>query len=525
MELTYQDLLGRLTDLHALSVPPVPGERSGCFSSFDRRSQYSVEEDRYLDWDANDDGRGYIRKQEDGSVVALELSGPGVIWRSWSAMPGSGHIRVYLDGALCVDTPFLRYFTGFGTDFAPLNVPDVCPHISRGYNSFIPIPFQSAIRIELAPDWGAYFHFTYTLFPKGTRMPAYSDLYTRPGRIALAKLDRSLHLRGIHEFAPNAAAVVGAGCSETLFEAAGEGAISRFQLRLLDKKQAGHLLIKMYWDGEKEPSVCAPVCDFFGTSIDMNPFSTWLSGFCGGAFYARWHMPFANGARIEIENIGLEPAAVEANVETIECPDAKELLRFHAKWHRDHFDGLDRAQFAPGGQRFPDWPVLRVCKSAGRFCGMHLRLLDTWHYPGGMKRDEWWFGYDGCERLDWWWGEGDEKFFVDGEKFPSTFGTGSEDYFGYAWAAEPPFALFDSPFAAMSAMPLNGNGVTSVCRFHVCDNVPFQDSFEAFIEKYKGNTWGEDNRCLYSATAFFYQAPGKSDGYPAPAPAELEELV
>lgn len=39
--------------------------------------------------------------------------------------------------------------------------------------------------------------------------------------------------------------------------------------------------------------------------------------------------------------------------------------------------------------------------------------------------------------MDWWWGEGDEKLFVDGEKFPSTFGTGSEDYVGYAWAAEP----------------------------------------------------------------------------------------
>ena len=48
----------------------------------------------------------------------------------------------------------------------------------------------------------------------------------------------------------------------------------------------------------------------------------------------------------------------------------------------------------------------------GRFCGV---MLHVWNPRGG------------------WWGEGDEKFFVDGEKFPSTFGTGSEDYFGYAW--------------------------------------------------------------------------------------------
>ncbi len=524
MELTYQDLLSRLHDMHALSVPPVKGERSGCFSSFDRRSRYIQEEDRYVDWDANDDGRGYIRKLPDGSVVALELTGPGVIWRSWSAMPGSGHIRIYLDGELAVDTPFLRYFTGFGTDFAPANIPDVCPHISRGYNSFIPVPFASSIRIELAPDWGAYFHFTYTVFPEGTMMPSYKELFTRSGRIALAMLDRKLHLRGMHAFTPNTSAMIGAKGCEALYDVRGPGAITCLQLRLAGPNQAKNLLLKMYWDGEAEPSVCAPVCDFFGTTGEMNAFSTWASGLIGGVFYTRWHMPYASGARIEIENLGDASAAVEAYIRREECPRAGSLLRFHAKWHRDQYEGLDQAQFMPGGQRFPDWPVLRVAGGAGRFCGLHLRLLDTFAYPGGMKRDEWWFGYDGCERLDWWWGEGDEKFFVDGEKFPSTFGTGSEDYFGYAWAAEPPFALFDSPFAAMSAMPLDGNGITSVCRFHVCDNVPFQNEFEAYLEKYKGNVWGEDNRCLYSATAFWYQAPGGSDCYPKPALKELEEL-
>ena len=57
----------------------------------------------------------------------------------------------------------------------------------------------------------------------------------------------------------------------------------------------------------------------------------------------------------------------------------------------------------------------------GRFCGV---MLHVWNPRGG------------------WWGEGDEKFFVDGEKFPSTFGTGSEDYFGYAWC-DP--HLFQAP--------------------------------------------------------------------------------
>ena len=79
-----------------------------------------------------------------------------------------------------------------------------------------------------------------------------------------------------------------------------------------------------------------------------------------------------------------------------------------------------------------------------------------------------------------WWGEGDEKFFVDGEKFPSTFGTGSEDYFGYAWC-DP--HLFQRPYHAQTMTQMN-KGHQSVLRWHITDNVPFETSFEGCIEKY-----------------------------------------
>ena len=76
-----------------------------------------------------------------------------------------------------------------------------------------------------------------------------------------------------------------------------------------------------------------------------------------------------------------------------------------------------------------------------------------------------------------WWGEGDEKFFVDGEKFPSTFGTGSEDYFGYAWSNPTLFqhAYHNQPIA------MGNKGHIVVNRWHVSDNVPFQTGFEAAI--------------------------------------------
>ena len=105
------------------------------------------------------------------------------------------------------------------------------------------------------------------------------------------------------------------------------------------------------------------------------------------------------------------------------------------------------------------------------------------------------------------------KFFVNGEKFPSSFGTGSEDYIGYAWAAEPPFPVFDSPFAMMD-MPISGNGITSAARYHIPDDIPFQDGFEAFIEKYKPDFWENEGKCLYRVTAFCYMQACSDDGYP-----------
>jgi hypothetical protein len=134
---------------------------------------------------------------------------------------------------------------------------------------------------------------------------------------------------------------------------------------------------------------------------------------------------------------------------------------------------------------------------------MHLHVTNQWHEPAESPTS-WWNGVWDQKNIDWWWGEGDEKFFVDGETFPSTFGTGSEDYVGYAWAAEPPFPMFESAYASQPYLPINANGQTSVNRLHVCDDVPFHHSFAGYIEKYKPNKWGHHNQCSYAAVVFWY---------------------
>jgi hypothetical protein len=281
------------------------------------------------------------------------------------------------------------------------------------------------------------------------------------------------------------------------------------------------LALSISWDGEEVPSVWTPLGDFFGTAPGINRFRSLPLGMTEDGFYAYGYMPFATEARVTLANDGNTPRRIAFTIThaPLKKP-ADQLLRFHAKWHRDAYPERDPEVYI-NGERYPDWPWL-ITTGRGRFCGVNLHVWNP--NPFGQVRK----GLppkmrDHQERIrthmaamgdKWWWGEGDEKFFVDGEKMPSTFGTGSEDYFGYAWAAHNPVEFT----SALQNQPLNRNnslGHVSNNRFHIADNVPFQSSFEACMEKYHPNEWP----LLYTCTPYWYQAPGERDPY-APVPAE-----
>lgn len=527
-ELTYADLVTRLSDLERLARPPLPGEKCGTWSSFDRRSRYDARADRYLDWNANRDGDGCIRREGDRTVV-FEADGPGCIWRVWSAWPQMGHVEIYLDGASepALDRPFRELFGGVGLQ--DLNLPELTPVLSRGHNRYLPIPYNESCRILMAPDWGRFYHFTYSTFPPDTVLPRFTDPPSAAEQILLAEKDRELALRGRRFHPPGTELVqtelrLAPGGAVRLAELAGSGAIDGLLVEpddeLLADAEAGlrELTLTMHWDGQAEPAVWSPLGEFFGAAPGIQPFRALPAGQQPDRLYCLWHMPFADGALAELRNEGRRTRRLRCTVAQRPLPpDAGELLRFHAKWHPDAF--VERSQ---GRGRNIDWPILNV-QGRGRFVGVHLHVWNRWTIP----REEpatWWYGAGADKTIDWWWGEGDEKFFVDGEKFPSSFGTGSEDYVGYAWAAEPPFSLFESAYACQPFTAIDGNGHTSVNRFHICDDVPFQTSFEGCIEKYKDNRWGETggNHCLYDAVAYWYQAAGQSDPY-APYPLAARE--
>ena len=178
MKLTYTDLVRRLVDLERLAEPPAFGEQGGCYSSYDRRSRYNSETGKYEEWDANDDGSGFIRMEGDW-IVVFEREGPGVIWRIWSALPGDGHVQIFIDDAPepVVDMPFRGFFERFNDEIPPLNFPSLTPTLSRGRNRYIPIPYNRSCKVRLAPELGCLLSFhLYNVSTRHTAARLHRDL-------------------------------------------------------------------------------------------------------------------------------------------------------------------------------------------------------------------------------------------------------------------------------------------------------------------------------------------------------------
>ncbi|MBD3241408.1 MAG: DUF2961 domain-containing protein [Chitinivibrionales bacterium] len=500
--LSYADILGRLNDLHHLATLPPPGIKTAQFSSYDRSSRYDATTDSYVNWGANADKAEMV-----SAGTMAQIQGPGVIWRVWNAEAGEGPVAVYVDGAVTpvVNLPFSKWFD---RATAPFNYPFLVFRAGLGNNNYVPIPFSQSCRIAAGEGWGEYYHVTYTTFPADWQLPSFSPTRTA-GELAVlqgigAKFTHSK--LGDYPYAPvpgeqtyqrTVAVGSGVGAVSTVLHLRGEGAITMIRVTPplsgdtdADRITLRELSIRIYWDGEQQPSVWAPLCDFFGSAPGYNGYRSLPLSMRDNAMSAFWYMPYASEAKIQLLNDGHRAHEIEFTITTTPLAlPIGEYGRFHAKWHRDAF-------LPTHPDRDCDWTLLKV-NGRGRYVGVHLHVWNpngdgyyNARYPGGT----------------YWWGEGDEKFFIDGEKFPSTFGTGTEDYFGYAWAL--PW-VFSRPYVVQSINEDNAGHISNA-RWHISDSYPFQQSFEGAIEKFYGN----DFPTIYAATAYWYSEPSADDPYP-----------
>jgi len=305
------------------------------------------------------------------------------------------------------------------------------------------------------------------------------------------------------------ARTISPGETLTLLDEPGPGLITHVWITIAsdDPDHLKALVLRMYWDGESSPSVEAPIGDFFGLGLGQyfHYQSAPLAVGSDKALNCFFPMPFAKHARITVTNEGtIKTDAFYFNIDyrAYSKPLPADELYFHAQYR----------QAAPNKGWTSNW------KSNGDASVNDRKNLDgdgnyVWieatgrgHFAGVTMSV--------LQNQDGWWGEGDDMFFVDGEKLPSINGTGSEDYFLGAWdfgGHAFSYELFGAPVVGQEV----AGGRSSVYRFHLDSPVPFTKSLRATIEHGHANVRSDN----YFSVAYWYQSEPHA-AFPALPPLE-----
>ncbi|MGI8908970.1 MAG: glycoside hydrolase family 172 protein [Rubrobacteraceae bacterium] len=298
------------------------------------------------------------------------------------------------------------------------------------------------------------------------------------------------------------------GQTATLADISGAGCVNHIWVTIANEKMSRRpdtlepdflrrLVLKMYWDGEEEPSVLAPVGDFFGvghartTNFVSAPLQ--MSPEDGKSFNSFFHMPFSDGARIEVTSeLEHENVFFYYYVDYEEFDELEDGLgRFHARWRRENpTDGIEQ-----GGQSNQEFQLQgENASSEGNYT--ILEAEGRGHYVGCVLNVH---NLRETERWNWY-GEGDDMIFIDGEEWPpSLHGTGTEDYFNTAWC---PQQEYSAPYHGITlGGGDNWGGQISLYRFHVEDPVTFERSIRVTIEHGHANKRSDD----LSSVAYWYQ--------------------
>lgn len=340
------------------------------------------------------------------------------------------------------------------------------------------------------------------------------------------------------------AILVAPGECAVLGEIAGAGCVKHIWMTMASLPDERHDLrqtvLRMFWDGEAGPSVEVPLGDFFGIGFGLRrnfvSLPLQMSPQNGRGFNCWFPMPFAAGARFELENQGQYQRIFFFYIDYEEHASADaDLGRFHAWWNRTNpTAGTARER----GYTRQDYGY-----SDARPVGAGIAVGGPWKQPNltgernyvilDVEGDG---HYVGCNlnvdvferQVNDWYGEGDDMIFIDGEPWPPRLhGTGTEDYFNTAFC---PKQEYSAPYHGITvysgteAWPWGGKN--SLYRFHIEDPIRFDRSIRVTIETGHDNALAND----YSSTAYWYQIartqplrplPAVEDRLPRPDPPEL----
>lgn len=284
------------------------------------------------------------------------------------------------------------------------------------------------------------------------------------------------------------------GQTHVLMDEKGPGIITHIWLTFLGPEpqawapngSANHqeMLLRIYWDGNPRPAVEAPVGDFFANCFGKRSSVLSMPVIVEDAdsYNCFWHMPFRKSARVEIVNESDKPISLlYYNIDWIEKKSLpKDTPYFYAQYRQEYP--------AVSGK---DYVVLETT-GKGHYVGTVLAVRS---------------------RSPSWFGEGDEKIYIDGEKEPSIWGTGTEDYFLSAWGLKTTSTLyFGVPYFDQWGIV---GGHTSAYRWHINDPIVFNKGIKVTLEHFgwispdenpdrKSTSWNE-REDDYASVAFWYQ--------------------
>ena len=261
------------------------------------------------------------------------------------------------------------------------------------------------------------------------------------------------------------------GKRATILDVEGPGMITRIWLAIdsRDPSFLRRIVIRMYWDNESKPSVEVPIGDFFGNGFAYTHYFSQYLGMTSGGYICFFPMPFESQARIEIANETMHEIRslfYQINYQKFEGALDREVGYFHAFWNRNIRTNYDT-----------NYTILNTT-GKGHIVGVNMNIQS----------------YDGSLTFL----EGDEMVYVDGEKNPSLYGTGTEDYFSSGWYFNK--GEYAAPYNGL-IYKNDSLGQIAAYRLHIQDPIPFKKSIKFTIEHGHGNQEVAD----YASTIYWYQ--------------------
>lgn len=477
--ISWASLLYEAADLRTLARPVESNAASlMCSSSKDTNKVMLASLAPHITGDMDHGFYAAVRDESDGVCATLgEFEGPGAVTWVWSANP-CGTIGVFIDGATqpALKMPLADFLAG---RFLSVREP-YASRTSLGHNLHFPIVHAKHCKLVLwAPQRKdlseLYYQIAWQSLPTNTAIHSFDVASLNMLPHLLRQLGRRLEEGAVTGHAALRPGVtnevkthtIPPGETVALFQATGPRAITSLHITGSSKRDLQGLWLDGVWDGLS--AVHIPLHMLAGVSAEWEATRSLPATVAGKDVAIRWFMPFASEGRLVLSNAAARACTVRVEVQSEPITAAHYPLRFYA--NLQEYKGL----LTDGGNIL----TLVETDGPGRFVGCVL-------------------GVD--SRSDVWWGEGNHLIWLDDATRPAWQGTGTEDYFGFAWCSR---GVFHHPFRAQTrAVGSREHRIAQTHRYHILDQLVFRRH-----GKFQFEAWGLGKGDMDWTTSILWYGP------------------